>query len=140
MVACKNEKDFKDVFEEKFGEGSLSKGKTFKNSNVNISVDASINYGDKTILIEIDSGNYAKLLVGQYVLLNELLDKKENIIFLIIHYYDGYKSERTKKNLDFINNRIYEKKGLRYYAYTKDEFSKQIRDCTAIEELFNVYF
>ncbi|MCU5110921.1 hypothetical protein OCD79_05140 [Bacillus wiedmannii] len=140
MTACKNEKNFKEIFEQKFGRDSLSKGKTFKNSNVSISVDASINYGGKTILIEIDSGNYAKLLVGQYVLLNELIDKKENIIFLIVHYYDGYKSERTKKNLDFINNRIYEKKGLRYYAYTKDEFSKQISDYTSIEELFNVYF
>ncbi|WP_230836303.1 hypothetical protein, partial [Vibrio campbellii] len=92
MAAGKNEKLFVEKFESEFGAGSLGGKKSFDNNRrgsdkVSISVDQSIDLEDgTTILIEIDSANMAKLLVGQYVLLNGLItNKKKQYIFLVVH-------------------------------------------------------
>ena len=137
--AGENEKRFKEWFESKYGKGVL-KGKCKYNdgNKVSISVDNSIEFGDKKILIEIDSANMAKLLVGEYVLLNELLseeDKEKVVLFLVIHYYKDYKPERTIKNLKLINENIYKKKGIKFKVFDESGFEKFCKKNTGIESL-----
>ncbi|WP_404349574.1 hypothetical protein LG311_03210 [Sutcliffiella horikoshii] len=147
-VAGSNEKLFSSYFTGKFGENALNKPLTFKdtNNNVSISVDNSINKQNKNVLIEIDSGNMAKLLVGQYVLLNELCDNKSETVFLVIHYYkdrhgNEYNPQRTELNLSLVNNNIYEGKGLKYKVFNKsgfENFCDGISDLNKlIDELFS---
>ena len=100
MPAGDNEKAFRGRMNGKI-KGKLS---LKSDENVYISVDGHFEYENKLYLVEIDSGNQAKLLAGQYILLNVLWnDIKieetsyaiENCIFLVVHYYDSYNSDRT---------------------------------------------
>jgi hypothetical protein len=104
--AADNEKKFISLIDSKFNNVLMGK-KTFKNkiAGVKISVDNSILYKDKTLLIEIDSGNMAKLLVGQYCLLSQMIDSSK-YHFIVIHFYKDYNTERTKKNLDYISKKL----------------------------------
>jgi hypothetical protein len=124
MVAGKNEADFKDFFTGVFGD--LLNGKlryVDRASTVEISVDNSIMSEEGTLLIEIDSANEAKLIVGQYVLLNQLYDgNKEDTIFLLIHYYPNYNPERSVKNLKLINDRLYNGNGIKFCVFNENSF------------------
>lgn len=110
----------------KYGKGILEQ-KIFlgKREDVNISVDNSISYNKRKVLIEIDSGNVAKLLVGQYFLLNQLIknEEKEDIeyIFLVIHYYKDYDPKRTEKNLNLLRNCI-GNSAIKFKAFTQKSF------------------
>lgn len=141
-VAGTNEKKFRELFSSVFGEDILKGGETFKSSlaDVSISVDETIQIGGKKILFEIDSGNYAKLLVGQYVLLNQIIDDFEEVLFVIIHYYKDYNEERTQKNLKFIDNTLYKHKGLQFKVYTVTSFETKIRCYETIEEYVEAEF
>lgn len=118
MTAGQNEKRFIHLFSKRFGKGILLGKKVFKNlDTVQISVDNSFTDKKHNYLIEIDSGNMAKLLVGQYTLLNELYTgDKEDCTFIIIHTYKKYNPERTRKNLNLINTAVYKGNGIRFYA------------------------
>lgn len=80
----------------------------------NISVDGHFVHNNKLYLVEIDSGNEAKLLAGQYSLLNLLYDEnpyndfsKENCVFLVIHYFKDYNPERTQKTLKLLKDKLH---------------------------------
>ncbi|RSK27627.1 hypothetical protein EJF36_12485 [Bacillus sp. HMF5848] len=129
-VAGSNEKKFKEYFITKYGANALN-GKCApfisEDQKVSISVDNSIKLGNKEILIEIDSGNMAKLLVGQYVLLNKLCDSDNDVLFLVIHYYKDkkgieYNPVRTTANLDFINKNVFNNKGIKFKVFNKSSF------------------
>ena len=100
MSTCDNENKFKDRMN-----GHIKKKLSFKCGNKTyISVDGHFEYNNKLYLLEIDSGNEAKLLAGQYVLINALWKdiclngKTYNIkqcVFLVVHYYKDYNPNRT---------------------------------------------
>lgn len=116
--AGSNEKQFLKLMKEKLP-GTELKGKhRFSNGEVEISVDESLIQNGITYLIEIDSGNMAKLIVGQYVLLNELYDanNKEDVFFIVVHTYKKYNSQRTVSNLTLIKERTYCGSGIRFGA------------------------
>lgn len=139
-----NEKMFKEIIKLKFGK--VLKGKKFwkdSNSDVSISVDETIETKDFNLLIEIDSGNYAKLIAGQYTLLN-ILFKNENIqktpIFIIIHFYNRntdkpYNSDRTYKNLGLINSKVFNKNGMSFLAFNLHSFKEYIENFNSLDEL-----
>jgi hypothetical protein len=138
--ATKNEKIFKEYFESKFGSSSLGGKKNYKDKDkdVSISVDQSFIANNRTVLIEIDSGNMAKLLVGQYLLINELSKlAPENTAFVVVHFYKDYNPERTKKNLDLVSNNLYEGKAIPHYSLTFEQFKEVCENCndTAALEL-----
>lgn len=113
-----NEKDFHRTFTQKFGAESLSGKRVFGfkfpgHKKVTTSVDETILLPDgRQILVEIDSGNMAKLLAGQYALLNGLCNEdRKKTLFLVVHYYvdkknnnKPYAANRTTKNLHAIQN------------------------------------
>lgn len=138
--AASNEKVFKKYFEAKFGQNILG-GKVSYSSNdksVRISVDESISIAGKKILIEVDSGNMAKLLVGQYVLLNELTCRDiTGIIFVTIHFYDSYNPERTTNNLKLINNNLYSGLAIPHCSYSFDGFKELCSRLQNIEQLID---
>ena len=102
-VAGDNEKKFKPLFEEKIGKDILKGKAVYKSANVSISADNNFSINNKHYLIEIDSGNMAKLLVGQYTLLSKLYSGlPENAHFLIIHTYNNYNVQRTLNNLKLV--------------------------------------
>ena len=97
--------------------GKVVAGST--NQEVLTSVDQSFEHDGVRYLVEIDSGNVAKTLVGQYVLLNELLDRKDRAIqhfFLVVHTYNKYNPERTLRNLRLVNERLYKGDGIPFGA------------------------
>lgn len=75
-------------------------------------------------MVEVDSGNMAKLLAGQYVLLNQLYtgDKKQTC-FLVVHTYSQYNPERTTNNLALINSELYDGNGIAFGALHIEKLS-----------------
>lgn len=133
MAAGGNEKKFEEYFQQKYIRKLNGKQRYYDNiTRTEISVDNSITSENHNILIEIDSGNEAKLIVGQYVLLNQLyLEKNKDTLFLVIHYHiqnknkpseRPYNAERTIKNLIFINKSIYNNKGLKFCVFNEKDF------------------
>ena|ERR1700685_3919223 len=96
--------------------GLTFKGKRrFASENVQISTDESFEYDGVTYLLEVDSGNIAKLLVGQYVLLNALHElSAESAFFMVVHTYEGYNIQRTLKNLQLVNQKLFQGRGIRF--------------------------
>ncbi len=107
-VAGTNEKEFKETIKE----DNLGAKIVFKKgtNGSSISVDGHFSYNNRLYLVEIDSANEAKLVVGQYCLINALFDfsrneatkeyetRREDVTFLVIHYGKKYNPQRTIKN------------------------------------------
>lgn len=77
-------------------------------NDIHISVDFQLTEDNDKHLIEVDSGNMAKLLVGQYTLLNLIMNPKERMAsdFWVVHFYKNYNCHRTIKNLEFVRNKL----------------------------------
>ncbi len=74
--------------------------------DLQVSVDFIWETNGIKILFEVDSYNAAKIVFGQYVLLNHTKEYKNNCILIVIHCYKNYNSERTKKYLDFAQEKL----------------------------------
>lgn len=147
MPTGDNEKLFKDLIANKFGENCLNGKRSFElkldgYQKATISVDESISINDKTILIEIDSGNMAKLLAGQYALLNGMYDdNKASTLFLVIHYYKDSKSgklyspERTLKNLNVIQHFNPDDNWIPFNAFNIEGFKNIVNESETLSEL-----
>jgi hypothetical protein len=69
--------------------------------DLHVSVDFIWEINGIKILFEVDSYNAAKIVFGQYVLLNHTKEYQNNCILIVIHCYKNYNIERTKKYLNF---------------------------------------
>ena len=74
--------------------------------DLQVSVDFIWETNGIKILFEVDSYNAAKIVFGQYVLLNHTKEYQNNCILIVIHCYKNYNSERTKKYLDFAQEKL----------------------------------
>ena len=113
MSAGENEKNFKERLRKNL-KSKLSLKDGTKKNRVFISVDFHFEYNNKLYLVEIDSGNEAKLLAGQYILLNAIWQNKkieektyniEDCVFLVVHYYKDYNPQRTIVILSKLQNK-----------------------------------
>ncbi|MEP6262736.1 MAG: hypothetical protein ABJ092_14265 [Gillisia sp.] len=149
--AGSREKQFQDLIS--LVDSEILKGKIDfgHNSNVYVSVDESIEFEDKIFLIEIDASNMAKLVAGQFTLLN-LLKNKQNknsinrincacekeLIFLVVHCYGQgskvYNPQRSLKNFKFIAESCFPE-GLRFGSVHMDELITKIPQLTHRDEL-----
>ena len=148
------EKEFEEYFLSKKMKDMLCGKIEWGNSDLKISVDNSI-FTDKYIfLVEIDSSNYAKLVCGQYTLINILKDqpvkseikekfKNKELIFVIIHCYNSknrkFNTQRTRNNLNLINKNCFNNKGIKYSAFHFEDFKKETGNFIKKEE-FCKYF
>lgn len=107
-----NERKFEQLFNAKSAGVNLLGKRHFASGQVEISVDQSFEYDGRDYLVEIDSGNTAKLLVGQYVLLNQLRVSMKAAYFLIVHTYKNYNPMRTVHNLKLVNHGVLGGKGI----------------------------
>lgn len=119
MAAAKdNEKIFLKLFSEKVSGSTLSEQKTYtimneKRRKLSSSVDYYFEHNNRQILVEVDSYNMAKVLVGQYLLLNQFRDKAlTNPLFLVVHTYSNYEPERTIKYLEHVKDKVLRGKGM----------------------------
>lgn len=96
----------------------------FASGGVQISVDESFESAGIEYLIEVDSGNMAKLLVGQYVLLNILhTEQRLKPFFLIVHTYKRYNPLRTVRNLQVVNENLFAGNGMSFGALHVDQLA-----------------
>ena len=149
MPAGDNEKLFRDFMIEKFGAQCLGGKQRYTLSlegfpTASISVDDSILLNGRHVLIEVDSGNMAKLLAGQYALLNGMYEgDKNNSMFLVVHYYRDPKSgvlysrDRTLKNLNAIQHFNAGAEWMPFNAYNIEEFEELARNAESLEGLVN---
>lgn len=151
MPAGDNEKKFSDILIKKLGNNALGGKRTYfsvfdgYSEKVSISVDQTLFLSDGTsILIEVDSGNYAKLLVGQYALLNGMYDGDHgNTLFLVVHCYKAaakgdakeYSPVRTMKNLNAIQKINPQIVWMPYAAVTLSQFESIVSIAESVEEL-----
>lgn len=118
-----NERKFKALFEANAPGTPLTGKQRYKQPGIEISVDQSFEHEGKEFLVEIDSGNMAKLLVGQYVLVNQLRLLPKDAFFLVVHTYKHYNPMRTVNNLHLVNERLYGGKGIPFGAVHIDQLA-----------------
>ena len=141
-TARTRENEFKTYLKTKYGSKYFSENAVFSNEDsVSISVDEKIDCTDNsTILIEFDTSNYAKLIVGQYILLNELYQENTSEeVFLVIHANKQYNPKRTIKNLKFIKHGLLENKGMKFCALKYEEFIDLCEE-NDLNSLVNIIF
>ncbi len=68
----------------------------FVTDDIKTSVDFTYETSSANFLFEVDSNNAAKIIFGQYLLLNKSKDIPKNSIFVVIHCYKNYNIDRTK--------------------------------------------
>lgn len=136
-----NERKFRRAFSRHFGPDAL--GEKIKwptgatRDEVSITADACVPIEDKTVLVEIDSGNAAKLLIGQYVLLSDFCEtNREKTLFLVVHYYKNYDTNRTIKNFQYIAQHILGHKALMFVVLGKNEFWQICRNVNTVHSLW----
>lgn len=97
-----------------------------------------------SILIEIDSGNHAKLLVGQYALLNGMYSGDHSgTLFLVVHCYKTttkggakeYSPVRTMKNLNAIQKLNPQIVWMPHTAVTLSQFESIVSMVDSVEAL-----
>ncbi|MPN34400.1 hypothetical protein SDC9_181893 [bioreactor metagenome] len=144
MAAGDNERNFRNVMAAKFGTSVLAGKKRYKDpiekaDSAEISVDDSILLPDgRLVLIEVDSANMAKLIAGQYALLNGLYTGDfDKTLFLTIHYFANYEASRTIKNLKFIQGLAPSRKWLPYAAFHISDFGQMIEKASGIADLID---
>jgi hypothetical protein len=74
--------------------------------DLQVSVDFIWELNGIRILFEVDSYNAAKIVFGQYVLLNHTKEYQNNCILIVIHCYKKYNIERTEKYLKFAQEKL----------------------------------
>lgn len=117
ITAGTNERHFQTMMQHKASDVRLLGKRRFASGEVEISVDQSLEHNGTEYLIEIDSANMAKVLVGQYVLLNQLHTKRDKTpFFLVVHTYKNYNPQRTLNNLRMINKTLYGGAGIEFGA------------------------
>lgn len=136
-----NERRFKELCSRASGVQLLGK-RRFAAGDVSISVDESLLHKGTEYLVEIDSGNMAKLLVGQYVLLNQLYQRgAHSPFFLVVHAYGGrgngddspsgslaYNPVRTVNNLQLVNQQLYGGVGIPFAAVHLNSLADWLED------------
>lgn len=116
-AAGENERVFEALFKERAPQTSLLGKRRYVRGNVEISVDQSFSHAGTTYLVEVDSGNMAKLLVGQYLLLNCLLSPSDKpAFFMVVHAYKKYNPIRTIANLSLVNQELLKGNGIPFGA------------------------
>lgn len=133
-----NERKFEQLFNAKSGGVSLLGKQRFVSGEVEISVDQSFRHDGMDYLVEIDSGNMAKLLVGQYVLVNRLRNSKNAAYFLVVHTYKNYNPMRTVHNLHLVNQELLGGKGIPFGAIHLETLANWSGGVVALLNLFHV--
>lgn len=135
VAAGTNEGLFKELVQRSHDTRLLGK-RHFCGGDVKISVDESLEHNGTEYLIEIDSANMAKLLVGQYVLLNQLhTNWTKPQFFLVVHMYKNYNPQRTLHNLELVNQQLYGGKGIDFGAVHFTEIKDWSGDFEALLQL-----
>lgn len=101
MGKATNENNYKTAFRKKYSI-ELSKSKYYKSGNFKISVDCEHSYNGKTYLFEIDSYPFDKAVIGQYLLLNEILEVKKNVVFIVINSSKRNRKQLPKKTSEYL--------------------------------------
>lgn len=96
------------------------------NNEIKTSVDFKFKLDNVNFLFEVDSNNVAKIIFGQYLLLNKVENLPENPFLIIIHCYKGYNTRRTNRHLDYAKE-VYNC-CIPYIAFTKDEWINNIEN------------
>ena len=140
----KNEKKFEQQLS-RIKNLKLSSHKQFSTDDgskdhVKIEIDYMIEIDDFQILFEVDSYNMAKVVCGEYVLLNLLYEwtKGKKPIFVIIHYYNKYNSERTVKSLNIIDKKLLNnEKKIPFVVFSEAEWNNFIEKINDVVDLKN---
>lgn len=150
------EKQFQDLIAQV--DPDILKGKIDfgHSSEVYVSVDESIELENKIFLIEIDASNMAKLVAGQFTLLNLLKEKQspnskhridcdneKELIFLVVHCYgkgsNAYNPYRSLKNFKFISEKCFPQ-GMKFGSLHIQELINEIpqmKNKYCIEKFFD---
>jgi hypothetical protein len=99
--------------------------------SIKTSVDFKLNLGDINFLFEVDSNNVAKIIFGQYLLLNRAKDLPKNPFFIVIHCYKKYNVERTIKHLNYA--RVAFACSIPFAVLTENEWIKNTQNKSQME-------
>ena len=106
MAALDNEKRILNKLNQTYSI-DIEKSKSIKiTDDLQVSVDFIWETNGIKILFEVDSYNAAKIVFGQYVLLNHTKEYQNNCILIVIHCFKNYNIKRTVKYLNFAQEKL----------------------------------
>lgn len=127
----KNEFELRNTLSKCLGV-NLSKSEfNLVSDDIKTSVDFKLKMGEMNFLFEVDSNNVAKIIFGQYLLLNKAKDIPENPFLIIIHCYKGYNIQRTIKHLEYAKE-VYNC-FIPYVALNQEDWLLNTKDKSKIE-------
>lgn len=141
-----NEKRLKEALETfgiVLGDKVFFKERLSEEASATVSVDAQIASGNRRLLVEIDSYNMAKVVAGQYTVINSILLREHaptEQVFVVVHCYKGYRPERTRQLLTYIDKTVFKGKGLPFVACTYEAFVALCHEAGGADALVKAVF
>lgn len=125
MAALDNEKRILNKINQTY-KLNLKKSSSGKvRDDLHVSVDFIWEINGIKILFEVDSYNAAKIVFGQYILLNHTREYMNNCILIVIHCYKNYNKQRTIKYLRFAQEKL--KCKIPFFVYNELDWAKIIK-------------
>jgi hypothetical protein len=135
MPALDNEKLILNELVKKYNTNIVKAKSEVIIDDLKVSVDFIWKEKKLTLLLEVDSYNAAKIIFGEYVLLNQIKSYEANCILVIIHCYKKYNIERTEKYLKFAVDKL--KCKLPYVIFSNSEWRDLVKNQSKTE-LINI--
>lgn len=145
-----NEEIFQNYMNENWP-AFLNEKVSWSRNNVSISTDFHIETENYIFLIEIDASNQAKLIAGQYLLINLLrnsLSKRsaktfnrlnKPMRFIVIHFFNKYNPDRSFNNMRLVNNEALATTGIPFGSIHYITYIDQVSNFTSLAE-FETFF
>ncbi len=136
MNSFSKENELKELLYKKFKIKNLVMQKLpLVKYKVETAIDFQIEYGDKTYLFEVDTYNTAKVLFGQYLLLNNYIQEPEKFIYIPVHYNSKFNIIHSFNHLDYASKKLGCK--IPFIILDEDSIKRIIKKSKTIADFFD---
>lgn len=103
---------------------------------VETSIDFQIEHEGKIYLFEVDTYNTAKVLFGQYLLLNNYIDEPEKYVYIPVHYNLKFNIIHSYNHLDYAYKKLNCK--IRFIIFDQNSIKDLLKKSKTKEDFFNL--
>ncbi|MDP1726764.1 MAG: hypothetical protein Q8M15_08270 [Bacteroidota bacterium] len=137
MNSFSKENELKELFYKKFKIKNLAMQKLpLIKYKVETAIDFQIEFDGKTYLFEVDTYNTAKVLFGQYLLLNNFIIDPEKYIYVPVHYNSKFNIIHSFNHLDYASKKLGCK--IPFIIFDQDSIKRIIKKSKTIADFFEL--
>lgn len=136
MNAFSKENELKKLLYKKFKLKNLALQKLpVVKYKVETSIDFQIEHEGKIYLFEVDTYNTAKVLFGQYLLLNNYISEPEKYVYIPVHYNNKFNIIHSYNHLDYAYKNLNCK--IRFIIFDQNSIKEIIKKSKTLDDFFN---